>query len=311
MAKLAAAQQSVVDRVAADHPREDRPARGRVRCGGRQPDRELARASARRPPGRGRPQGPWRARARHAHLHRGDSHDRPRLRQHRDDPAHAFHGNALHRRARHAGAEAPLLPRGGRARPALRKLGQRAGREPVAHLPDGDGGHAGRRRLRRERGEVLLHDGARRLALHGLVRARRRDRHGQVPAPGPGARRRARHRHRRQVGHARHARDVQPVGHLHGRPRAERGRPRRPGRSHPRRRRRRLRARLCRRVSRHCRGLARLRHRLREEARRQAGERLGGPRSDRAAPRRATCPPIWTPHCWCWRGPPRPGTPPT
>ena len=78
-------------------------------------------------------------------------------------------------------------------------------------------------------------------------------------------------------------------------------RARRPGRGHARRRRGGLRARLRRRLPRHRRGVARLRDRLREEARRQAGERRGGPRSRPCSATWASCPPIWTPHCWCWR----------
>ena len=215
------------------HAGVHRPARGRVRCGGRQPDRFLARARPRGLSGLVHPHRPRGSRPRHADLHRRDPHHRPGLRQHRDDRAHALHGHALHRRARHRGPEAPLLRRGGARRQALRELGQRAGGEPLPHLPDGDGGPPGRRRLRGGRGEALLHDGPRRLALHGLVRARGRHRHEQGPAPGAGARGRPRHRHRRQVEHAGHARDLQPLGHLHRRAGAEGRGARRPGRRAP------------------------------------------------------------------------------
>ena len=134
-------------------------------------------------------------------------HDRAGLRQHRHDRC-----TCTPRSCASSTRSAPTRRSAATSREVVEhgQLFGSWGSEPAVSLsrtlPDGDGGPRRRRRLRRRRREVLLHDGARRLALHGLVRARRRDRHGQGPAPGAGPRRRAGHRHRRQVGHARHAR---------------------------------------------------------------------------------------------------------
>src|SRR5438105_2180749 len=78
----------------------------------------------------------------------------------------------------------------------------------------------------------------------GLVRARRRGRLGQGGPPGARSRRYARPRLRRALGHARDARDLQPVGDVHegADPRGRDARP--AGCRHPGGRRGELRARL-------------------------------------------------------------------
>ena len=183
----------IVD-TAARLARETTRAAGRaLRPRGRQPGRQLAR-----PARRGHP------RRRDPAAHGGLGLDMPTyverdpdagagLRQHGDDAAHALHRHALHRRARHRGPEAPLLRRG---RGRRHGCSARWGSEPAVSLsrtlPDGDGHPRRRRRVRGGRRQALLHHGPGRLVLHGLVRARRRDRHGQGAAAGAGARRRRR-----------------------------------------------------------------------------------------------------------------------
>ena len=194
------------------------PPRGALRPRGQEPRGELARSLAGGHSRRGHSHRLRRARARHEHLRGLPPGGGARLRQYRDDRAHALDGHALHRRAGHGIPEAALLLGGRGPRPPLRLLGERARGQPLPHLPDGDRAPPRRRRVRGGRSQALLHHGAGRLLLHGLVRARRRLRHVQGPAPGPRARGDARHPHRRQVGHARDARDLQPVGGVQGRP---------------------------------------------------------------------------------------------
>ena len=123
--------------------------------------------------------------------------------------------------------------RGRRPRQALRELGQRARGEPLAHVPGGDGPPRRRRRVGDRRREALLHHGPGRVATTWSgAPSTARPTWARPSCQAAGARRHAGHRHRRQVEHPRHARDLQPVGDVHGRARPQGRRPR-PARARP------------------------------------------------------------------------------
>ena len=220
-----------------------------------------------------------------------------RLRQHRDDactctrPSCASSTRSRPTR-RSAGTSARSCTRG----ELFGQLGQRARRQPLAHVPDGD-------RRSAQDGDGYVVDGVKHFCTMALGASYYMvwcaldggTRHGQVAPAGARARRRAA-ASRPTASGTRSAcarRSARRSRFSDVRVAARRG-ARRPGAAHARRRHRGLRARLRRDLPRHRRGGARLRDRLRQEAHRASRTTCPSRTTRPCSATSASCARTWT-----------------